>query len=138
MGYAYAYKCQKCGYEEQFNHGHGFLVHPQSVNEYLALKKKLFHYKTHNKIVQLSKAHVGLQIKAAFQVYICHKCKLLYDKAEIKVYDEEKTFHRSNFRCNDCGSRLKLTNIHRLHKATCPKCKKKTFRRDHLHHDLWH
>ncbi len=140
MGYAYAYRCQKCGYEEHFNQGYGYLVHPQSVSEYLRLKKKLFHYRTHNKIVALSKQSTGLQIKAAFQVYMCHKCKILYDKAEIKVFDDEgKTYHKSQFRCTSCKtSRLKLTNIHRLNKATCPICKKNTFKRDHAYHDLFH
>ncbi|VAW22738.1 hypothetical protein MNBD_BACTEROID01-107 [hydrothermal vent metagenome] len=137
MGYAYVYKCQKCGYEEHFNQGYGFLVHPQSVDDYFALKKKLFHYKTHNKIVSLSKSHNNLHIKAAFQVYMCYKCKLLYNKVVIKVYDEEKTYHKSSFRCTACNRRLKLTNIHRLNRAACPKCKKKTFRRDPSHHSLW-
>jgi len=137
MGDAFAYKCHVCGYEEYFNQGHGFLVHPQSVIDYLSLKKKLFHYKTHRKIVELSRKYKDLKIKAAFQVYICPKCHLLYDKAEVKVYDEEKVYHKSRFRCSDCNSRLKLTNIHRLSKATCPVCKKRTFKRDHSVHVLW-
>ncbi|NQU86291.1 MAG: hypothetical protein HQ541_11070 [Mariniphaga sp.] len=137
MGDAYAYKCQKCGYEEYFNQGHGFLVHPQSVQEYLGLKKQLFHYKTHNKIVSLSKENESLRIKAAFQIYMCPHCQLLYDKAEVKVYKGDKTIHKSRFRCSNCERKLKLTNIHRLSKATCPICKKKTFKRDHSHHILW-
>ncbi len=139
MGDAYAYRCQKCGYEEEFNQGHGYLVHPQTVKDYLKQKKKLFHYKTHSKISSLYSEHKDLQLKAAFQVYICPKCKTLYDKAEVKVFDEEKTYHKSSFRCSSCKTtRLKLTNIHRLNKATCPVCKKKTFKRDHAHHDLFH
>lgn len=137
MGDVYAYKCTECGYQEHFNEGHGYLVHPQSVDDYLALKKQLFHYKTHDKIVRLSKAHKNLWIRAAFQVYLCPHCQLLYDKAEVKVYDDAKLYHRSRFRCTDCGGKLKLTNIHRLSKATCPVCKKKTFRRDVVSHSLW-
>ncbi|MBN1822671.1 MAG: hypothetical protein JXR31_05510 [Prolixibacteraceae bacterium] len=137
MGDAFAYKCRKCGYEEYFNQGHGFLVHPQSVKEYLGLRTKLFHYKTHNKIVRLAKENKNLMIKATFQIYICPNCELLYDKAEVKVYDENKTIHRSRFRCSHCNSKLKLTNIHRLSRATCPVCKKKTFHRDHALHELW-
>ena len=137
MGDAFAYKCNKCGYEEYFNQGYGFLVHPQTVKEYLGLKIKLFHYKTHNKIVQLAKKNKNLRIKAAFQIYLCPECQLLYDKAEVKIYDEEKVYHKSRFRCSDCGRKLKLTNIHRLSKATCPSCKKLTFKRDHTQHVLW-
>jgi predicted RNA-binding Zn-ribbon protein involved in translation (DUF1610 family) len=137
MGDAYAYKCQKCGYEEDFNQGHGFLVHPQSVIEYLGLKKKLFHYKTHNKIVSLARANGNMKIKATFQIYMCPQCNLLYDKAEVKVYNDEKLFHKSRFRCSACNRKLKLTNIHRLSRATCPVCKQKTFKRDYAHQDLW-
>ena len=138
MGYAYAYRCDKCGFEEEFNQGYGYLVHPQLIDDYFKLTKKLFHYKTHNKIIELSKIHNNLQIEAAFQVYICHKCKILYDKAEIKIFNGEKTYHKSSFRCSACkNTRLKLTNIHRLSKATCPVCKKNTFKRDHAHHDLF-
>jgi DNA-directed RNA polymerase subunit RPC12/RpoP len=129
MGDSYIYKCLKCGYEQDFNQGYGFIVHPQSVNEYLNLNKKLFHHKVHNKIVELSRQNNNLNIKAAFQDYICPTCKLLYDKAEIVVMEDEKIVHRSRFRCAECKGRLKRTNIHRLKTATCPKCRKKTFKR---------
>ena len=137
MGDAFAYKCRKCGYEEYFNQGYGFMVHPQTVKDYLSLKMQLFHYKTHNKIVKLSGQQKDLRIKAAFQIYICPNCELLYDKAEVKIYNENKTVHQSRFRCSDCNSRLKLTNIHRLNHATCPVCKKKSFKRNHTQHILW-
>jgi peptide subunit release factor 1 (eRF1) len=138
MGDVYTYKCRTCGYTEDFNQGHGYLVHPQSVHDYLALKKKLFHYKTHNKIVALSKMHNNLQMKATFQVYLCHTCQILYNKAEVIVYEEDKIYHRSRFRCSACNSRLKLTNIHRLKQARCPVCKSLTFKRDSSPHHLWH
>lgn len=137
MGDTYAYKCRKCGYEQHFNQGYGFLVHPQSVQNYLGLKKQLFHYKTHDKIVRLSEKYDDLQIKAAFQVYMCPQCRLLFDKAEIKVYDSKRVIHKSRFRCSNCNHKLKLTNIHRLNTAACPVCKTKTFRLDHTSHNLW-
>jgi len=137
MGDVYTYKCHKCGYTEDFNQGHGYLVHPQSVHDYLARKKKLFHYKTHNKIVSLSKMHNNLQIQATFQVYLCHKCQILYNKAKVKIYEGDKVFHKSRFRCTRCNSRLKLTNIHRLKKARCPGCNHLSFKRDATPHHLW-
>lgn len=137
MGYAYAYKCRKCGYEENFKQGYGFQVHSQTAEDYLKQNKKLFHYKTHRKIVELAQNSRNLQIKATFQIYMCPACRLLFDKAEIKVYDDGKPLHKSRFRCSVCGARLKLTNIHRLKIATCPVCKKKTFKRDASLHGLW-
>lgn len=138
MGHSYTYCCTHCGYEKQFNQGHGFLVHSQPVADYLGQQTKLFHYKTHNLLTLLVKQHDGLFLKAGFQVYKCPICKLLYDKTEVVIFNESgKIVHKSEFRCSACRSRLKLTNIHRLKKAICPNCGKKTFRIDHSHPHLW-
>lgn len=137
MGHAYLYRCYHCGFQQDFNQGHGFLVHSQSVKEYLKQRKKIFHYKTHNVLKRLSNQYLDLYLKAGFQIYKCPKCKTLHDKVEVKVYNDEKIVHKSIFRCNDCRTRLRLTNIHRLKKAICPKCHNKTFQIEHAAHQLW-
>lgn len=138
MGQNYKYRCENCGYEESFNRGHGYLIHSQPLNEYLKSPVKLFHYKTHNLLLALSNEYSGLYMKAGFQVYKCPKCKILYDKTEVVVFnDKEEIMHKSEFRCTNCRSRLKLTNIHRLKKAICPKCHQRTFHINHLHSELW-
>ena len=137
MGHSYAYRCEHCGFEENFNHGHGYLVHSQPVRGYLSQRIKLFHYKTHRVLKQLANHNEQLQMKAGFQVYICPKCKVLYDKIEVTVFNDEKVVHKSEFRCRDCHSRLKLTNIHRLKKAVCPNCRNFSFHLNQIHHSLW-
>lgn len=137
MGHAYPYRCEHCGFEELFNQGHGFLIHSQPVKEYLKQPAKLFHYKTHNLLQQLAKSKNDLYLKVGFQVYKCPKCRVLYDKVEVVVYNGDKVIHKSSFRCNKCNLRLKLTNIHRLKNAICPKCHKKTFQINHTNHQLW-
>jgi Zn finger protein HypA/HybF involved in hydrogenase expression len=137
MGHAYEYRCEHCGYEESFNQGHGYLIHSQPVTEYLKLKTKLFHYKTHDVLRRLSKSNGELYMKAGFKVYMCPKCKILHDKVEVKVYAGEKVVHKSSFRCNVCRSRLRLTNIHRLKEAICPNCHKRTFHIIHTQQHLW-
>ena len=137
MGHTYVYRCEHCGYEEQFNQGHGYLVHSQLVSDYLKQRTILFHYKTHNLLKRLSKEFKNLYLKAGFQVFKCNKCKILHDKIEVIVFNDEKVVHKSEFRCNKCRTRLRLTNIHRLKKATCPKCYYKTFQIDHQHQHLW-
>lgn len=137
MGHSYLYRCTHCGYQERFNQGHGFLVHSQPVRDYLKQRTKLFHYKTHNLLKQLAEEKEDLYLKAGFQVYKCPKCKILYDKIEVIVYNDEKMVHKSEFRCSTCRSRLKRTNIHRLKRAVCPKCNKKTFRLEHTNMVLW-
>lgn len=137
MGHSYSYRCSYCDYQENFNHGHGFLVHSQPLKNYLKQRTQLFHYKTHRLLKQLSKSGEELFLKASFQVYICPKCKTLKDKTEVTVFIDEKITHKSEFRCSECKSRLKLTNIHRLKTANCPKCKKNTFKFDNSHKHLW-
>lgn len=137
MGHSYSYRCTYCGYEEHFNQGHGFLVHSQPLKAYMKQRTQLFHYKTHRLLKQLAKQEPDCFIKAGFQVYICPKCKTLKDKIEVTVYNHEKVIHKSEFRCSTCKSRLKLTNIHRLKKASCPKCHRKKFQIDHSHKHLW-
>lgn len=137
MGHAYTYRCERCGYEEHFNQGHGFLVHSQPLKEYLKQRTQLFHYKTHRLLKHLSKTDDRLFLKAGFQVYICPMCKVLKDKIEVVVYNNSKMVHKSEFRCNACRRRMKLTNIHRLKTATCPACNKKSFQIDHAAHHLW-
>ena len=137
MGHSYVYRCTFCGFEEQFNHGHGFLVHSQPVGSYLKQRKRYLHYKTHRLIEELSKKYEDLFIKAGFEVYKCPRCKTLEDKIEVKVFSDDKIVHKSEFRCGKCRSRLRRTNIHRLNKAICPKCHRRTFQLDHSHQHLW-
>jgi Zn finger protein HypA/HybF involved in hydrogenase expression len=137
MGQNYKYRCENCGYEENFNRGHGYLIHSQPLTEYLKHPVKLFHYKTHHLLQSLAGEYKNLYLKAGFQVYKCPKCKVLYDKTEVVVFSEETVVHKSVFRCTKCRSRLKLTNIHRLKNAICPKCHKRTFQITHQHSELW-
>lgn len=137
MGHAYAYRCDYCGFQENFNQGHGFLVHSQPVKEYLKQRTQIFHYKTHNLLRNLSRKNKDLYLKAGFQIYKCPKCRTLQDKVEVTVFNDEKVVHKSEFRCKDCRTRLRLTNIHRLKKAICPKCHKRTFQRDYSSQELW-
>ncbi len=137
MGHHYPYRCTNCGYEESFNRGHGYLIHSQLLEDYLKQPVKLFHYKTDHLLRTLAKRQNNLYLKAGFQVYKCPNCKILYDKTEVMVFDDKRVVHKSEFRCSKCRSRLKLTNIHRLKKAICPKCNKRTFQLSHMHTALW-
>jgi DNA-directed RNA polymerase subunit RPC12/RpoP len=138
MGHAYTYRCRRCGYQDQFNQGHGFLIHSQPLTNYLKLRVKLFHYKTHRLLKSLAGKNDDLFIKAGFQVYKCPRCKILYDKTEVTVFNAESIVHKSEFRCSNCKSRLKLTNIHRLKNATCPACHQNTFKMLPSPPQLWH
>ena len=129
MGHAYNYRCSNCGFEKYFNLGHGFLVHSQPLNDYLEQNRKLFHYKTHSVLQRLATNDHQLYLKSGFQIYKCPKCLTLYDKKEVVVYSDDQPVYRSEFRCTQCRTRLKLTNIHRLRKADCPKCGQRTFQK---------
>lgn len=137
MGHAYSYRCDHCGFTESFNQGHGFLVHSQPVSDYLKQRTRIFHYKTHNLLRKMAQASNNLHLKAGFQVYKYPHCKTLYDKIEVTVFENDEVVHKSEFRCKDCRARLKLTNIHRLKRAICPRCRQRTFHRDYAQHELW-
>ena len=137
MGRAYTYRCDHCGFENQFNEGHGFLIHPQPLNEYLKSGEILFHHKTHQVLKKLARHKSNLIIDAGFKIFKCPHCNLLYDKVAVTVYENGKVLHKSEFRCSQCKARLKLTNIHRLKKAVCPVCKKPAFQLDQRKLALW-
>lgn len=137
MGHIYPYHCGHCGFEQRFYHGHGYLIHSQTVRDYLNQHTVLFHYKVHEMLKEMDKKFSNLFIKSGFQVYKCPRCKLLFDKVEVTVYNEKSIIHRNSFRCNECGTRLKLTNIHRIKKTICPNCHKKEFTPYHVSHQLW-
>ncbi|MDD4107665.1 MAG: hypothetical protein PHH93_02985 [Prolixibacteraceae bacterium] len=137
MGRAYTYRCDHCAYEEQFNEGHGFLIHPLSLDSYIKSGQRLFHHKTEKVIKKLSENRSNLFINAGFKIYKCPKCNLLYSKVDVAIQENRKIVHKSEFRCNRCGARLKLTNIHRLKKAVCPMCRKLSFSLDHRKMALW-
>lgn len=143
MGQAYTYRCNRCGFEKLLYEGHGFAIHPQSMDFYLKSGEKLFHHNTHRALTGLSKKHGNLFIDAGFKTYKCPKCNLLYNKIEVSVIDREnetenkKQLFKSEFRCTGCRSRLKLTNIHRLKAAVCPSCNKMSFRLNPDKMELW-
>jgi DNA-directed RNA polymerase subunit RPC12/RpoP len=137
MGRAYTYRCDHCGFEYSFNEGHGFLIHPQPLDEYLKSGEILFHHKTHQVLKKLARLKSNLFIDAGFKIYKCPHCQEIYDKVSVTVYDDGKIVHKSEFRCSHCKARLKLTNIHRLKRAICPVCKKPVFRLDQRKLKLW-
>lgn len=137
MGHSYTYRCANCGFEDQFNEGHGFLIRSQSLADYLKLGMKIYHYKTHNLLKHLAAQNDDLFVKSGFHIYKCPRCKILYDKTEVTVFSNEKIVHKSEFRCSKCRARLKLTNIHRLKNATCPACQNNTFKLAFSHPQLW-
>ena len=137
MGRAYTYRCDHCGFEYQFNEGHGFFIHPRPLDAYLESGKVFFHHKTQQVLKKLARQESDLFIDAGFKIFKCPHCGLIYDKVTVTVYKEGKVLHKSEFRCSRCRARLKLTNIHRLKNAVCPACKKPTFHLDKRKRVLW-
>ncbi len=138
MGHTYTYRCGRCSYETQFIDGYGYLVRPQSLDAYFKSKKFPFHYKTQQVLIQLAKTEEGLMVDAGFKIFKCPRCRLLYGKVEVKVLRNGAVLHKSEFRCLQCRTRLKLTNIHRLKGAVCPSCRSESFHIDKRQMILWH
>jgi DNA-directed RNA polymerase subunit RPC12/RpoP len=78
-------------------------------------------------VIELA-AHGGqLQIKTEYKIYRCHKCLQISDKLFVQVSADGKVLHETKFKCANCNTNLKHTNIHRLKFAICPKCKSNRF-----------
>jgi DNA-directed RNA polymerase subunit RPC12/RpoP len=127
MGYSYIFNCRKCKYSQQLYEGWRFMEHDQTVQSVLDSKQINLHYKTRNKITALAKQGQQLQIKTEYKIYRCHKCLQISDKLVVQVLADGQILHETQFKCANCNSKLKHTNIHRLKFAICPKCKSKRF-----------
>ena len=127
MGHSYQFECKDCKTTQHLYEGWGFMVHDQSVSEYLSNNKLKLHYKTNKKVIVLSKQHSDLQLRMEYQIYRCKTCLQVSDRLFVQVMDGDKTLHKTKFRCPSCHVRLKHTNIHSLKYATCPRCKSYKF-----------
>lgn len=136
-GYVKYYECTYCHYGEQYVQGPGFLVRPQSFDEYISGNQRLFHYQIHEKIISLADRYPQLLISATYQVYKCPSCGILYNKSKVNMVSDDKVLHVNGFKCTRCRRRLKPTNINRLRKAVCPACLKPSFIRQKEVDLLW-
>ncbi len=136
-GYVKYYECSSCHYGEQFVQGPGFLVRPQSFPEYIAGNHRLFHYKIHEKIINLANRYQALLISATYQVYKCPTCGILFNKSKVNMVSDDMVLHVNEFKCTRCRRRLKPTNINRLRRAVCPVCLKPSFLRQKENDLLW-
>ena len=130
MGRSYSFTCSKCGYNQQLYEGHTFMVHNQSVEDFFASSSVKLHYKTLQKIKQLSKKKKGMHLRIEYKVYRCRVCRNVSDRLFVQLTDEGKVLHETKFKCSHCHVRLKHTNIHRLKYAVCPKCKNSEFKKE--------
>ena len=127
MGYSYIFNCRKCKFSQELYEGWRFMEHAQTVHSILDSNQIHLHYKTRQKIIQLAKTHKQLQIQTEYKIYRCHQCLQISDKLFVQISHDDKVLHRTKFKCANCNSTLKHTNIHRLKFAICPKCKSKRF-----------
>jgi Zn finger protein HypA/HybF involved in hydrogenase expression len=88
------------------------------------------HYKTRKKIIELSKIHKNLHIETEYRIFRCRNCFLLSDKLVVQVFLEDRLLHETKFKCANCQTGLKHTNLHSLKYAICPKCKSNKFRKE--------
>ncbi|MGQ8336610.1 hypothetical protein ACUNWD_08675 [Sunxiuqinia sp. A32] len=127
MGHSYQFRCKDCKHEQQLYEGWGFMIHDQSATDFLANGQVKLHYKTQEKIINLSKTHNDLHLKMEFRIYRCKNCLQVSDRLYVEVIQNDKVLHKTQFKCSQCQLRLKHTNIHSLKYVICPKCKGNRF-----------
>ncbi len=129
MGHSYQFECENCKSTQQLYEGWAFMVHDQSVSDYLKSGRVKLHYKTHKKILDLNKQHNNLHLKMEYRIHRCHQCLQVSDRLNVEVLHGEKILHKTRFKCAACKITLTHTNIHSLKYAICPKCKSKKFKK---------
>ena len=129
MGLSYKFTCKDCNHTQHLYEGWGFMVHDQLVDEYVQGQPAKLHYKTHQKIVKLSKQLPDLELKMEYRIYRCHRCLQISSKLFVQAINNGKVLHKTHFRCATCQTMLRHTNIRSLKYATCPKCKSKRFKK---------
>lgn len=127
MGYSYLFTCRKCNHSQQLYEGWRFMEHDQTPESVMNSNQIKLHYKTRQKIKALAQSHEQLQLKTEYKIYRCHRCLQLSDKLVVAVWNGDHLLHQTQFKCANCNTRLKHTNIHRVKFAICPKCKSKLF-----------
>lgn len=127
MGYSYLFTCRKCKHSQQLYEGWRFMEHDQTSESILNSSQIRLHYKTRQKIKTLAQNHDQMQLKTEYKIYRCPQCLQLSDKLVVAVWNGDQLLHQTQFKCANCNTRLKHTNIHRVKFAICPKCKSKQF-----------
>ncbi|MCW0481167.1 hypothetical protein [Gaoshiqia sediminis] len=130
MGYSYTFTCQSCHHRQKLYEGWGFMVHDQPAKDYLLSQPVSLHYRTHQKIVKLSQQYPDLELKMEYRIYRCRHCLQISDKLFVQLISDGKVLHKTRFRCSNCQTSLKHTNILRLKYAICPKCKSQQFKKE--------
>lgn len=130
MGYSYIFRCKECNHTQKLYEGWGFMIHDQSAREYMKTKPVAFHYKTERKLKELMKKYPDIQLKMEYRIFRCHYCLQIFDKLFVQFVSDDKILHETHFRCMNCHTTLKHTNIHSLKYAICPKCKSPNFKKE--------
>ncbi len=129
MGYSYLFTCKECKHSQKLYEGWGFMIHDQPAKERTQSNSIKFHYKTHQKINNLSITHPDLQLKMEYRIFRCHRCLQISDKLFVQAIHNNQVLHKTQFRCTNCHTTLKHTNIHSLKYVICPKCKSHRFKK---------
>lgn len=128
MGTGYGVTCTNCGYEKELMESQGFLLHDQTVKEYLEDPSFNCHSKTDRKIEQLAEKNEFLEIHCEYQTWLCEHCNLPFTKLYVEVSDHNHIFHQSHFRCSLCHRSLVQTEIRMMEVFRCPKCLHETLK----------
>ena len=126
MGTGFNVHCLHCGYEEDFMEGKGMVVHEYSLKRYLEEEPFHVHRMTHRKIEQLARRYGHLRIDAEYRLLLCPHCHIPFSRLHITVFDRERIYHQTRFRCTHCERPLKEIATGNIENYRCPECLEKS------------
>ena len=132
MGSGIGYICKRCKHEKEILYDKGFTDFGYQDNNFKKLIEKGKEEQLQN-INQLQKfiklENVYLKDDYKHDEYICIKCKNIHNKFRYTLISNNKKF-TPKYKCNYCGSKLKVKKENEDFVITCDKCGSTEFEKD--------
>ncbi len=128
MGKGYTYKCPKCGFEDQYITGLGFMTGTEATTERKNILAGIYGPKAQNALV----AHPEAAVSVERALYQCGACGKLESRLAVKVSVPVRvSIHQ---RC-DCGKTMRRISIDT--EMFCPACREPLKETDIVGAMLW-
>jgi DNA-directed RNA polymerase subunit RPC12/RpoP len=121
MGKGVRIECRKCSTKQDFLLGVGW--------EYSSLETVIGELdpKPRDEVQKILQDHVVLQREYEWRLYLCGKCKKLYDRLWVRIkYDGDQEYE-TVYRCGKCDENLdKLHDLEGISEIPCWRCGERT------------
>jgi transcription initiation factor IIE alpha subunit len=121
MGDGIIVQCSNCSMKRDFYLGLGWA--------YSSLETVIdaIHPSKREEVRRIFKDHKVLQRETGWRLYLCGKCKRLYDRFWVKIKYDDDQVYKTEFTCPKCGGKLShLRDTARISDLPCIYCGERT------------